>query len=93
MRLKFSPARCCPSFTNFTVASIQLLLSTLSGTILSIGYFLFCRSKKVNLVKSFSMTEIHDILQEIFEKILGYVMFIAGFCVTGSLRKSRIFHI
>ncbi|SDL86107.1 hypothetical protein SAMN04487833_13520 [Sarcina sp. DSM 11001] len=61
--LELCPTWRCPGIKNFTVAGIQFFLSALSSTVLPIGYFLFCRSKKVNLMESFSLTKIHDILQ------------------------------
>ena len=93
LRLEFCTARRCTGINDFTIAGIKLRLSALSGTVLLVGYFLFCRRKQINLMQSFSMTKIHDILQEIFEKISGYMMLEAGFCVTGPFRKSGLFHI
>ena len=92
-RLELCPARRCSGIKYFTVAGIQLLLSALSGTVFPVGYFLLCRCEKVNLVQSFPMTKIHDILKKIFEKIPGHVMLVAGFCVAGPFCKSGLFHI
>jgi hypothetical protein len=92
-RLELCPARCCTGVKYFTVAGIQLLLSALSGTVFPVGYFLFSRCEKVNLVQSFPLTKIHDIMKKVFEKIPGYVMLVAGFCVAGPFCKSGLFHI
>ena len=93
MRLKFRPARRCPGIKNFAVAGIQLLLSALSGAVFPVGYFLLCRCEKVNLVQSFPMTKIHDILKKVFEINPGHMMLVAGLCVAGPFCKSGLFHI